>query len=132
MRVPTCSTLAIILNDKNEVLFVLQKTGPFRGWWLLPGGRVEFGETVRDALIREVKEETGLLVKVSKLLGVFDVIYADQDCHFIHIVFLCERIGGELKAGSDASEVRWLDPNMLNETQTDLRRIMKATGFIED
>ena len=81
---PISSVLAIILNNKQEILFVRQKTGPFKGWWLLPGGKVEFGETIKDAVIREVEEETGLLVRVSKLLGVFDVIDAKQNLHFIH------------------------------------------------
>ena len=129
---PISSVLAIILNNNDEVLFVRQKTGPLKGWWLLPGGHVKFGETLRDAVVREVEEETGLLVKVSKLLGVFDVIDAQQNYHFIHIVFLCEPIGGELRAGSDALEAEWFNPNMLDNTQTDLRRILKATGFIKD
>lgn len=94
MRTPISSVLAIIPNDDDEVLFVRQKTGPFKGWLLLPGGHVKFGETLRDAVVREVEEETGLLVKVSKLLGVFDVIDAQQNYHFIHIVFLCEPIVG--------------------------------------
>jgi len=131
MHVPT-SVLAIIQNNKKEVLFVRQKSGPFKGWLLLPGGHVRFGETVRDAVIREVEEETGLLVKVSKLLGVFDVIDAEQNYHFIHVVFLCELIGGELRAGSDALEVGWFNPNALDKVQSDLRRILKATGFVKE
>jgi len=131
MQVPVSSVLAIIPNNKSEVLFVRQKTGPYRGWWLLPGGHVKFGETSRDAITREVKEETGLIVKVSKLLGVFDVIDIEKNFHFIHIVFLCEPVDGELKAGSDALEVNWFSPYMLDKTQKDLRRILKETGFIE-
>ncbi len=129
---PVSSVLAIILNNKHEILFVRQKTGPFKGWWLLPGGKVEFGETIKDALIREVKEETGLLVRVSNLLGAFDVIDVEQNLHFIHIVFLCEPDGGKLGTGSDALDVEWFNPNTLDKVQTDLRRILKATGLIRD
>lgn len=132
MRVPTSSVLAIIPNKRDEVLFVRQRTGPFKGWWLLPGGHVKFGETLREAVVREVKEETGLLVKVSKLLGAFDVIDTQQNYHFIHIVFLCKLVGGELRAGSDAIEIEWFNPNRLDNAQTDLKRILKATGFIKD
>jgi len=131
MKMPLSSVLAIIPNNKGQVLFVRQKTGPLKGWWLLPGGHVRFGETVRDAIVREVQEETGLLVKVSKLLGVFDVIDREQDYHFIHVVFLCESTGGKLKAGSDALEAKWLNPNTLDNPQADLRRILKETGFIQ-
>ncbi|MDH5754956.1 MAG: NUDIX hydrolase [Candidatus Bathyarchaeota archaeon] len=132
MQTPIASVLAIIPNNKGEVLFVKQKTGPYKGWWLLPGGHVKFGETSRDAIVREVEEETGLVVKVSKLLGVFDVIDTKQNFHFIHAVFLCEPIGGKLKAGSDASEIKWFNPNMLDKAQTDLKRILKETGFIKN
>lgn len=132
MSAPISSVLAIITNHNHEVLFVRQKTGPYKGWWLLPGGRVELGETVRDAIVREVEEETGLLVRVSKLLEVFDVIDEEQNYHFIHTVFLCEPVGGRLRAGSDALEVKWLNPNTLGDAQTDLKRILKATGFIKD
>jgi len=132
VRTPVSSVLAIIPTGKDRILFVLQKTGPYKGWWLLPGGRVKFGETVSDAVVREVEEETGLLVKVSKLLGVFDVIDTKEECHFIHVVFLCERVSGELRAGSDALETKWFNPNMLDNTQADLRRILKKTGFIKD
>jgi len=132
VHIPISSVLAILRNDKHEVLFVRQKTGPYKGWLLLPGGHVEFGETVMDAVVREVEEETGLLVETSKLLGVFDVIDAEQNYHYIHIVFLCEQAGGRLRAGSDALEVKWCDPNTLDKTQADLRRILKATGFIKD
>lgn len=131
MEIPVASVLAIIPDDKGKILFVKQKTGPYKGWWLLPGGHVKFGETLREAIVREVREETGLVIKVSKLLGVFDVIDTNQNFHFIHTVFLCEPVGGELKAGSDASELRWFDPNTLDKIQIDLKRILKETGFIK-
>jgi len=132
MRMPISSVLAIILNNKQEILFVRQKTGPFKGWWLLPGGKVEFGETIKDAVIREVEEEAGLLVRVSKLLGAFDVLDVEQNLHFIHIVFLCEPVGGKLGTGSDALDVEWFNPNTLDKVQTDLRMILKATGFVKE
>jgi len=132
LHTPISSVLAIICNNKHEVLFVRQKSGPLKGWWLLPGGHVKFGETVVDAIVREVEEETDLLVRVSKLLGVFDVIDAKQNYHYVHIVFLCKLVSGKLRAGSDASKLEWFNPNRLDNTQTDLRRILKATGFIKD
>lgn len=97
----------IILNDKNQVL--LQKRADV-GLWGIPSGHVEIGETVADAAVREVKEETNLDVKVQKLIGV----YSDPDSqvfdypngkvvHFITTCFLAEITGGTLVCNSDES-----------------------------
>ena len=124
------SVLAITLNDKNEMLLVEQKTGPLRGWWLLPGEHVRFGETVEDAVVREVQEETGLRVRVSKLLGIFDVIDEKGEYHFVHAVFQCKLIGGDMRASSDALNVGWFNVDEVNKIQPDLKRILRATCFL--
>ena len=125
------SVLAITVNDKNETLLVKQKTGPLRGWWLLPGGHVRFGETVEDAVVREVQEETNLKVRVSKLLGIFDVIDEKGEYHFVHVVFQCKLVEGDVRAGSDALNVGWFDLGKVNKIQPDLKRILRATGFLK-
>jgi len=127
---PIVSVLGITMNDKNEMLLVKQKTLPLRGWWLLPGGHVRFGETIKDAIVREVREETGLQVRVSKLLGVFDVIDENGEYHYITVVFQCKLTGGQIKAGSDAVDVGWFNIDKVDEIQQDLKRILKATGFL--
>ncbi len=87
---------------------------PLAGEWSVPGGAVELGETLRSAAEREALEETGLRVKASEVLDVFDSIWSPDEhqgkpqYHYVLIDFLCELISGELQAGSDAAEVRWI------------------------
>ena len=97
-------------ND-NRVLLIRRGQPPLLGEWSLPGGVVECGETLREAVIREAREETGLVVETSEMLGVYErVIRGDEErvrYHYVLIDFLCRAVGGELKAGSDAADVRW-------------------------
>ena len=92
---------------------VLIKRGhaPAIGEWSIPGGTMEVGETVREAVVREVREETGLVVEAGELLGVFDRVLRDPadrvQFHYVLIDFLCAPTGGHLKAGGDAAETRW-------------------------
>ena len=84
---------------------------PLLGEWSLPGGVLECGETLREAAIREAREETGLVVEVGEMLGVYERVIRSEDgrvrYHYVLIDFLCRPAGGELKAGSDAAEVGW-------------------------
>jgi 8-oxo-dGTP diphosphatase len=103
------------LRDDPEngprVLLIRRGQPPLLGEWSLPGGVVECGETLRQAVVREAQEETGLLVETTDMLGVYErVIRGDEErvrYHYVLIDFLCRPVGGELKAGSDAADVRW-------------------------
>lgn len=99
---------AIILNEKREVLLIKRKNEPFKGFWALPGGFVEYGEIVEDAVLREVKEETGLDVEIIKLFNVYSDPKRDPRGHTISIVYYCKVKGGFLKGGDDAKEAKWL------------------------
>jgi ADP-ribose pyrophosphatase YjhB (NUDIX family) len=72
---------------------------------------LEVGELVREAAIREAREETGLIVEPGELLGVYDRVLHDLEqrvqYHYVLIDFLCRRVAGDLAAASDAAEVRW-------------------------
>ena len=93
------------------------------GLWGIPSGHVEPGETVEQAIIREIEEETGLVVKVSKMIGVYSdpssqtFIYPDgRVSHFITNCFQCDVIGGTLKKSTEeAMEIRYFDINELPE-----------------
>ncbi len=105
---------AIIVDgtrDNARVALIRRRNPPLAGQWSLPGGMLEVGETVREAAIREAKEETGLDVECGELLGVFDRVLRDAEgrvqYHYVLIDFLCRVTGGELHAGGDASEVKW-------------------------
>jgi 8-oxo-dGTP diphosphatase len=100
-----------IIIDGARVALVKRAHPPIQGQWSIPGGVLEVGELVRDAAVREAREETGLIVEPGALLGVYDrVLRNDQQLvqyHYVLIDFLCRIVGGELKAASDAAEVRW-------------------------
>jgi ADP-ribose pyrophosphatase YjhB (NUDIX family) len=101
---------AVVVRD-HRVLLIRRGTAPLLGEWSLPGGVLECGETLREAVAREAHEETGLVVETGEMLGVYERVIRDDEgrvrYHFVLIDFLCRAIGGELKAGSDAADVRW-------------------------
>lgn len=113
---PSCH--AVIFDENQRFLLVKRGGEPFRGWWGLPGGAVELGETVEQALIREVREETGLDVDIGPFLRYKDAIsYADGVAgnesravafHYVILFFVAYVAGGRLQAASDASEARWV------------------------
>ena len=95
------------LVEKNgKILLVKRRFQPHPGWWALPGGIVEYGETVEEAVKREVKEETGLDIKIVKLLGVYSKPDRDPRGHYVSVVYLAEAVSNKLKASSDAEDVK--------------------------
>jgi 8-oxo-dGTP diphosphatase len=100
-----------IIIESEQVVLVKRAHPPIQGQWSIPGGVLEIGEMLREAAIREAREETGLVVEPGELLGVFDRILYDADkrvqYHYVLIDFLCRRVSGDLVAASDAAEVRW-------------------------
>jgi 8-oxo-dGTP diphosphatase len=100
-----------VIVEKNRVLLIRRGTAPLLGEWSLPGGVLECGETLREAVAREAREETGLVVQTGEMLGVYERVIRDDEgrvrYHYVLIDFLCRPISGDLKAGSDAADVRW-------------------------
>ena len=109
-EIPLVGIGAIIIED-SRVLLVKRAHPPIQGQWSIPGGVLEVGELVREAAVREAREETGLIVEPGELLGVYDRVLRNEEkrvqYHYVLIEFLCRRVGGELMAASDAAEVRW-------------------------
>ncbi len=107
---PIVGVGAVIVND-GRVLLVRRGHEPLKGEWSLPGGAVEVGETLRTAVAREVREETGLDVDVGPIVEVLDRIRLDDEgrvrYHFVLIDYLCRPVGGSLACASDADEARW-------------------------
>jgi 8-oxo-dGTP diphosphatase len=111
---------------KNHIIVLVKRSKPpFEGQYALPGGFVEYGETVESALIREIGEETGLKVKIKSLIGVYSDPNRDPRGHIISIAFRTQIIGGEVSSGSDASEVRFFDIRNLPRLAFDHEKIIQ-------
>ena len=106
MAQPQIAIGAIVIHD-GALLMVQRANDPGKGLWSLPGGRVEQGEYLADALRREVREETGLAVDVGELAGILEV--PGDDLHYVILDFHATVDGAvEPVAGTDASDVRWV------------------------
>lgn len=100
-----------IVVEAGRVLLVKRSHEPLAGRWSLPGGLVEIGETLAEAVRREVREETGLDVRVGVLVEVVERVLRDAggrvEYHYVLADFLCRPTGGALAAADDAAEVAW-------------------------
>ena len=107
---PIVGVGAVIVNDDCVVL-VRRAHEPLKGEWSLPGGSVEVGETLAEAVAREAREETGLIVRVGSLIEVLDRVHKGDDdrveYHFVLLDYKCTVMSGTLAHGSDASEACW-------------------------
>jgi 8-oxo-dGTP diphosphatase len=127
---------AVIIENSIEgsrVLLIKRVHPPLQAQWSIPGGVLEVGELVREAAIREAREETGLIVEPGELLGVYDRVLRNAEqrvqYHYVLVDFLCRRVGGDLEAASDAAEVRWftsLELSALNLADDTLDVIQKG------
>jgi 8-oxo-dGTP diphosphatase len=111
---PLVGVGCIIVED-GCVALIKRGHPPLLGEWSIPGGLLELSETVRQGAAREAQEETGLIVEVLELLGVFDRIVRDSDgrtlYHYVLVDFLCRRVSGQLKSAGDADDARWFTPD---------------------
>lgn len=113
---PVCAVGAVVWQD-DRVLLVRRGHAPRQGSWSLPGGRQRWGETVDEAVIREIGEETGIAIRILDIAAVVDLIHRDAtgiiEHHFTVVDFVAEWVGGEAIAGDDAAEVAWATRNEL-------------------
>jgi mutator protein MutT len=114
---PAIGVGAAIIHE-GRVLLIRRAKEPLKGRWSLPGGTVEAGEPLEQAVVREVREETALLVAPGRILTVFDRIDRDEDgallFHYVIVDYLCARVSGQARAGSDAQELAFAAPEELN------------------
>ena len=103
--VPRVAVDAIVIHGRKLVL-VRRGNEPFRGMLALPGGFVEFGESLEEAVRREVREETGLETRVERLLGVYGDPGRDPRGHTISVAYVLRSVGGELRAATDAAAAK--------------------------
>jgi 8-oxo-dGTP diphosphatase len=118
---PVVGVGAVVI-DQGRVLLVRRGQAPLKGEWSLPGGALELGETLQQGVVREILEETGLVVAPIGIVDILDRITHDEESgcvqyHYVLIDFVCRVTGGGLKVGSDADEARWVHPGNLHEYQ---------------
>lgn len=104
-KYPKLAADVLIADEKKGILLIKRRTDPFKGKYGLPGGMVEYGETVEKAAVREVKEETGLDVELEGLLGVYSDADRDPRGHTVSIVFFATPKKGKLTGSSETEDV---------------------------
>ncbi|MCS7131654.1 MAG: NUDIX hydrolase [Hadesarchaea archaeon] len=119
----------IIISTPKGVILIRRAREPYKGRWALPGGFVKYGERVEEAAVREAEEETGLKVRLKKLVGVYSEPNRDPRGHLVSICFLAERMRGRLATSDEATEVRVFEKIPWQELAFDHARMLKDAGF---
>jgi 8-oxo-dGTP diphosphatase len=126
-----------IIIESGSVLLVERGREPLKGYWSLPGGVLELGEKLEEAVRRETLEETGLQVEPLSVVEIFERIMPDAagaaEYHYVLVDYLCRATGGVLVAGDDVSKARWVDRQSLTQyrlTEGTLPVIEKAFDSI--
>ena len=118
---PFLAVSAAIIRD-GRVLVTQRARGPGIGIWSMPGGVVEAGETLTEALVREIKEETALTIEPVTLAGHREVVVRDKDGralrHFVILCFASRWVAGEPQLNEELSDARWLKLAELAELKT--------------
>jgi len=112
---PVVGVGGVVIRD-GKVLLIRRGKPPLYGRWVVPGGTVELGEPLEQALVREMQEETGLAVEPLEVLTVFDRIERDGErviYHYVIVDYLCRWLSGEARAASDALDAVWASPGDL-------------------
>lgn len=108
----------------DEVLLIQRGRAPLKGHWSIPGGKVERGERIEDAVKREIEEETGVKVEILGLIGVFEALPETEDApHYVMVDYAARYVSGEVQAGDDAMDAEFLSiPEALSRVAWDETR----------
>ena len=126
-----CVAVGAVVFKENRVLLVKRDNPPGKGLWAIPGGRVRLGETLQGAAEREIKEETGIVIRAKEPVYTFDVIERDTHgrirFHYVIVDLLADYISGQPNPGSDACDARWIAHTELDELalSTNTRKFLK-------
>lgn len=118
-------TVDVVITDvEGRILLMERGTEPFKGSWVLPGGVVEPGETVEQAAMREAQEETGLVLRIEGLIGVYSQPGRDPRGAFVSVAFHATIAGGTLQTTKEARAFQWAAPGQLPAMGFDHARII--------
>jgi 8-oxo-dGTP diphosphatase len=105
---------AVVFNAQGEIVLIKRGKAPHYGRWMIPGGSLEWGETLEQAAVREVREETGLDIEIETFVDFFQAISPEAPgYHFLIMDYAARAIAGSLAAASDALEARWVGVDSL-------------------
>jgi ADP-ribose pyrophosphatase YjhB (NUDIX family) len=132
---PVATVGALVVGPSNRVLLI--RTHKWRGTWGVPGGKIEYGETMREALVRELREETGLIVRDIRLGPVQEAVESEEfhrPAHFLLLNFLARSDSEGVRLNEEAQEFAWLSPDEaadleLNSFTRRLLAFYRETGF---
>ena len=122
-RTPLLTVDGVVV-ERGAVLLIRRRNPPFAGQYALPGGFVDVGETVEAAVVREVREETGLDTAIECLLGVYSDPKRDPRGHTVSVTYLLRRLGGTLAGADDADDARFFPLDALPELAFDHAHIL--------
>lgn len=131
--------MGALIFEGDSILLVERAGEPLKGYWSLPGGLVETGESIEDAVRREVREETGLLVELLSRFDIFERIMRDAEgraeYHYVLVDYICRVVGGAPCAGDDVSRLEWVKRAELGNyrlTEGTLQAIERAFSNVRD
>jgi 8-oxo-dGTP diphosphatase len=136
-RQPTIAVGAVVVHQ-NRVLLVRRGKEPAKGQWAIPGGRVELGETMHAAAIREIMEETRVSIRPGKLIYYFETIQPDPDgniqFHYAIFDFMAEYLAGDPTPRDDAADARWVSATDVQayNLNTKTRDLLHRIGFLPE
>ncbi|HMA68571.1 MAG TPA: NUDIX hydrolase [Candidatus Mcinerneyibacterium sp.] len=114
-----------IVEKNGKIILIKRGRTPYKGYYAIPGGFIDWDETAKEAVVRELKEETNLNIHVKDFLNYYDSIKRDKRRRTISLVFVCELIDGKkARAGDDASSYRWFNIDELPELAFDHEQIL--------
>ena len=129
---PQLAVSAAIFRD-DKILLVRRARSPAKGFYSLPGGRVEFGESLHAALHREVKEETGLQIEIIGLAAWREVLPGGSGGgHYLIMSFAARWAGGEVVLNEELDDFKWLVPDALDDLKltSDLQEVIRSAHLL--